>query len=149
MTLALLVGKLDQAKAIGELYWRTAEEFGQPREQLGIGTVGHLHVGPTPELARDVFYPHYRAYVAEGRGIDITRARFDAMSGPDGALMVGGPQEIADKILRQHEVLHLDRFLGQIDLGGLARHHVLQSIELLGTEVAALVHGRLPAGASR
>lgn len=47
------------------------------------------------------------------------------------------------RLRRQHELLHLDRFLGQVDLGGLPRHHVLQSIELLGTEVSAIARRRL------
>jgi alkanesulfonate monooxygenase SsuD/methylene tetrahydromethanopterin reductase-like flavin-dependent oxidoreductase (luciferase family) len=65
------------------------------------------------------------------------------MTSPHGALMVGSPQEIIDKIMLEHELLHLDRFMDQIDLGGLRRADALRSIELFAAEVAPVLRREL------
>jgi len=143
MTLARLLGSPLQAKPVADLYWQTGQELGHKADELGIGIVSHFHVGTTSQTARDTFYPHYRSYVSDGRGIHITRPAFDGMTSPHGALMVGSPQEIIDKIMLEHEFLHLDRFMGQIDLGGLSRADALRSIELFATEVAPVLRREL------
>jgi len=53
--------------------------------------------------------------------------------------MAGSPQEIIDKILAEREILGIDRFIGQIDLGGLSPDLVNRSIELLATQVAPVI----------
>ena len=67
-----------------------------------------------------------------------------AVGGPEGALMVGDPDEVAAKIVRQHELFGHDRFTAQISVGPLAHEHVMRSIDLLGTEVAPRVRAALP-----
>jgi hypothetical protein len=57
--------------------------------------------------------------------------------------MVGSPQEVTDKIMLEHEALRLDRFMGQIDLGGLPRADALRSIELFATQVAPVLRREL------
>ena len=143
MTLAVLLGSPLQAKPVADVYWQTGREAGHSASRLGIGIVSHFHVGTTSQAARDTFYPHYRSYVSDGRGIHITRPAFDAMTSPHGALMVGSPQEIIDKIMLEHEVFHLDRFMGQIDLGGLRRADAFRSIELFATQVAPVLRREL------
>jgi alkanesulfonate monooxygenase SsuD/methylene tetrahydromethanopterin reductase-like flavin-dependent oxidoreductase (luciferase family) len=61
------------------------------------------------------------------------------VAGPTGALMAGSPQEIIDKILAEREILGIDRFIGQVDLGGLPPRLVHRSIELLATQVAPVI----------
>ena len=53
--------------------------------------------------------------------------------------MVGSPQEVAEKILAQHELFGHDRFLAQMSVGMLPHAQAMRSIELLGAEVAPLV----------
>ncbi len=143
MTLALLLGTPGHAKAAADLYWQTGEAFGHPREALSVGIVSHFFVGVTSQAARESFYPSYRSYLADGRGVHIGRAAFDMATAPDGALMVGSPQEIVDKIMLERELLDLDRFMGQVDLGGLSRADALRSIELFATEVAPVLRREL------
>ena len=72
----------------------------------------------------------------------VTRAHFDAQTGPTGALLVGGPEEIAEKILRHSEALGgISRVTFQMDNAGLSHAQLLQAIELIGTRVAPLVNG--------
>lgn len=139
MTLALLGGDPARMRPLVDLYRETASRFHEDRAQLGVAGVGHFYVGTTSQQARDTFYPHYRTYFLEGRGVHLDRATFDQMAAPYGPLVVGSPQEVADKILRQRELLGLDRFLGQVDLGGLPRRDVLTSIDAFADEVAQTV----------
>lgn len=57
--------------------------------------------------------------------------------------MVGSPQEIIDKILTEREVLGIDRYMGQVDFGGLPADMVHGSIELLATEIAPVIRREL------
>ncbi|WP_395244446.1 LLM class flavin-dependent oxidoreductase [Agromyces sp. MMS24-K17] len=141
MTLAVLVGDPAGLAPIATAYRAAARQHGHDPSTLSIGSASHFHVGPTSREARDTFYPHYRAYVADGRGIHLDRETFDAMCAPRGPLVVGGPREVADKILRQREALGIDRFLGQVDIGGLPRATVLESIDRFAADVAPLVRG--------
>ncbi|MFC8140884.1 hypothetical protein ACFUKV_03795 [Streptomyces paradoxus] len=63
--------------------------------------------------------------------------------------MAGSPQEVIDKILTEHELFGLDRFMGQVDFGGMPSRMVHESIELFATEVAPAVRKELgPAAGS-
>jgi alkanesulfonate monooxygenase SsuD/methylene tetrahydromethanopterin reductase-like flavin-dependent oxidoreductase (luciferase family) len=139
MDLALLGGDPAHAAPIVELYRDSASRNRHPSAALGVGAVSHLYVGQTSQEARETFYPHYRAYFADGRGIRLDRAAFERMAAPNGPLLVGSAQEVADKILRQHELLGIDRFMGQVDIGGLPHDMVLASIDRLASEVAPVV----------
>jgi alkanesulfonate monooxygenase SsuD/methylene tetrahydromethanopterin reductase-like flavin-dependent oxidoreductase (luciferase family) len=76
-----------------------------------------------------------------------TRQRFDAERSPRGALLVGSPQEVAEKILFEHELFDNSRFLLQLTVGTMPHAAVMRAIELLGTEVAPAVRAALRTGA--
>ena len=76
----------------------------------------------------------------------MSRTDFDALRGPRGALVVGSPQQMVDKILFEHEIFGHDRFLLQTSIGSLPHANVLQAIELYGTQVAPQVRKALGTG---
>ncbi|MFJ9024197.1 LLM class flavin-dependent oxidoreductase [Streptomyces sp. NPDC102259] len=139
MTMAHLGGSPARARPAVDLYWQAGEMAGHPRATLGIGVAAHLFVGATSQGARETFYPYYRAYFAQGRGVHLDRPTFEAMAGPDGALLVGSAQEIIEKLMIQKELFGANRFIGQVDLGGLPRSSVLTSIEKFASDVAPTV----------
>jgi alkanesulfonate monooxygenase SsuD/methylene tetrahydromethanopterin reductase-like flavin-dependent oxidoreductase (luciferase family) len=67
------------------------------------------------------------------------RPQFDLLRSKRGALAVGSPQEVIDKILFQHELFGHQRFLAQMSVGAMPHAKVMRAIELLGTEVAPVV----------
>jgi alkanesulfonate monooxygenase SsuD/methylene tetrahydromethanopterin reductase-like flavin-dependent oxidoreductase (luciferase family) len=69
----------------------------------------------------------------------MTRAGFDQMTGPTGAVLVGDPDQVAEKILYEHQVFNNDRFLAQVTVGTTPHMAVMRAIELLGTRVAPVV----------
>ena len=73
----------------------------------------------------------------------MTREQFDALRAPRGALVVGSPQEVIEKILFQHEIFGHERFLAQMSVGDLPHRDVMRAIELFGTEVAPAVRAEV------
>ena len=103
----------------------------------------HTYVADTSEQAADEFFPAYAAMmnrIGRERGWSpMVRPQFDARRSPRGALVVGTPKQVADKILAQHELFGHQRFLAQMSVGPLPHAQVMRSIELFGTEVAPIV----------
>ena len=73
----------------------------------------------------------------------MTRQQFDASRTLRGANFVGSPQQVAEKILFQHELFGHQRFLIQFSVGTLPHAQVMRSIELFGTEVAPVVRAEV------
>lgn len=73
----------------------------------------------------------------------MSRAQFDAGCSPDGHLLVGTPEQVAAKIVAQHELFGHDRFLGHISVGVLPHAKAMHATELFATEVAPRVRAAL------
>jgi alkanesulfonate monooxygenase SsuD/methylene tetrahydromethanopterin reductase-like flavin-dependent oxidoreductase (luciferase family) len=76
----------------------------------------------------------------------ITRAQFDALCSPRGALLVGSPDEVIEKILFEHELFGHQRFLAQFSVGPMPHAKILGAIELFGSVVAPAVRKALRGG---
>lgn len=72
-----------------------------------------------------------------------TRAHFDRERAPHGALLLGSPQQVIDKILYERELFGMDRFLLQLSVGTMPHAQMLRAIELYGTVVAPAVRKAL------
>ena len=102
------------------------------------------YVADTTTQAADEFFPGYaRAFTEIGRERGwpaVTRAHFDALRGPTGALLIGDPKTVAAKILAFSESLGgVDRVSFQMSVASLAHPLMLQAITLLGTQVRPLL----------
>ena len=69
----------------------------------------------------------------------IGRREFDALRTLRGALVVGSPEEVIEKILFQHQIFGHERFLLQISVGPVPHRNVMHAIELFGAKVAPIV----------
>ncbi len=104
----------------------------------------HVHVAKDSQTALDDFYPYYDAYFrahAPRPNLSAATPRdvYDKRAAPTGPIFVGSPQQIVDKLLYERELFGVDRFLGQVDLGGMPYAKVARAIELLATEVLPAV----------
>ncbi|HET9692182.1 MAG TPA: LLM class flavin-dependent oxidoreductase, partial [Acidimicrobiales bacterium] len=138
-----VLGQPERFAPLAELYRTTGAGAGHGDGALRIGVTSHFYVEPTPQGARDTFFPYYSRYIGNNmpgaRGQLLPRHAFDSWAARRGALFAGSPQEIIDKILWEHEILGHDRFLAQIGLGGLPFTETARSIELLATDVLPVV----------
>src|SRR5262249_38175029 len=109
LMVAIIGGQPRRFRPPIDLYLATAERSGHRAADLKVGVHSLGYVAPTKRQATDEFFPGYAkavASVAEERGWGpVTRARFDAQLGPEGALLIGEPEEIAEKIIRHSEAL--------------------------------------------
>ena len=69
--------------------------------------------------------------------------QYEELRSPRGALAVGSPEQVAEKILFEHELFGNDRYVGQMSVGAVAHEDVMRSIELFGTEVAPIVRAEV------
>lgn len=148
LNLANIGGEPARFKSFIDLYRDTGLRAGHARADLRVAVSGHLHVQKDSQRALDEFFPFYTRYMRHNlpqrdRGPDISRQDYEWLASPRGSLFVGSPQQIADKILYEHELFGHQRFLAQIDIGGLPFPKVAQAIELLATEVLPIVRRAL------
>jgi probable LLM family oxidoreductase len=140
MMLAIIGGMPERFVPLTRLYREAAQKNGHKTGDLKIGINSHMFVADTTQQAADQYFPYYAevmSRIGRERGWPpTTRQHYDAMRSPSGALLVGSPQQIIDKILFEHSLFKNDRFLAQIDVGALPHDKIMRSIELFGTMVA-------------
>lgn len=145
MALAILGGAPNRYRALVERYRATGIAAGYAESDLKVGITGHGFISTSTQQAKDEYYPYYsnyRKYVDEQLGKDVSllsRAEFEQLTSPETALFVGSPQLIIEKILYQYELFGHQRFMLQLDIGGMPFAKVAKSIELLATEVAPVI----------
>jgi alkanesulfonate monooxygenase SsuD/methylene tetrahydromethanopterin reductase-like flavin-dependent oxidoreductase (luciferase family) len=153
MALAIIGGEPARFAPLVELYRDAARRAGHDPARLPVSINSHGYVADTTQRAADEYVGAYAAMmnrIGRERGWSpLGRAQFDALRSPRGALVVGSPQEVAEKIVRQHDVFGHQRFLMQVSVGTLPHAQVLRSIELLGTGVAPLVREALASRAQQ
>lgn len=143
----VLGGSAIRSSTNAQLYRRAAEQFGNTPEQtlVMLGSPGFLMNDGA--AARNAFWPHWHQFmktVGEQRGfLPPTRESYDRDTGAQGGLLVGSPEEIAERILLMHEHWgHVRQYI-HIDTGGVAQKDLLRAIELFGTEVRPIVQKEL------
>lgn len=144
LMVAIIGGETHRFRPLVDLYREAGKRAGHSPEQLKVGLHSLGYVAETTKDAIDDFYPGYAetfTRIGKERGWPpVTRNHFDAQNGPRGALLIGGPEEIAEKIMRHSESLGgISRFTFQMDNAALSHEKLMRSIELIGTKVAPLV----------
>ena len=143
LAIAIIGGAPARFAPLAGLYREVAGEAGHDVAALGVSVNSIGFVGDTSERAADDFYEGYARVMTQlgrERGWSaMTRGQYDQLRGAHGALVVGDPEEVAAKILMEHELFGNTRFLLQTDVGAMPHDKVMRSIELLGTRVAPIV----------
>ncbi|MBS1665447.1 MAG: LLM class flavin-dependent oxidoreductase [Bacteroidetes bacterium] len=145
MALAILGGKPTQYAPFVKMYREASKEAGHGVLPLAINS--QMHIAEDSRTAANDFYPSYE-YLMNRVGRDrgwspMTREQFEYLRSPEGPLLVGSPEEVAQKIIYEHRLFGQTRFMGQIIKGDLAHEKILRSIELLGTSVRSIVEKEL------
>jgi len=150
MALAIIGGAPARFQPIVELYREAGARAGHDAERLKVSINSHGFLADDPSDAADIAFPAFAevmSRIGRERGWPPTsRRQFDAEAAPGGAMVLGSPQQVIDKILAQFELFRHDRFLVQLTVGRLPHAKVLRAIELLGTEVAPVVRRETTTG---
>jgi probable LLM family oxidoreductase len=144
LMVAIIGGDTHRFRPLVDLYREAGRRAGHAPEQLKVGLHSLGYVAPTTHEALEEFYPGYASTFSkravERGGRPVTRAQFDAQVGPQGALLVGSPEEVAEKILRHSEALGgISRVTFQMDVAVLPHDKILQATDLIGTRIAPLL----------
>ena len=141
MALAIIGGAPERFAPFAEIHREAARLAGHDPARLALSINGHGHIAESSERAAEEYWPgHERSMRKIGleRGwAPPTRAQYDLLRGPRGALLVGDSKTVAEKILFQYEIFRNTRYL--IYLMGMPHRTVMRAIELFGTKVAPLV----------
>ncbi|MEY2567452.1 MAG: hypothetical protein QOE35_1981 [Actinomycetota bacterium] len=141
LMLAIIGGPPGRFAPFSQLFEQALERFGQPARRVGVHSPGH--VAATDEQARDEFWPRYLdviRHVSRTRGFAVpTKDSFMREVGPDGALYVGSPETVAQKIATNLPALGASRFDLKYGMGGLSHEALMSTIELYGTQVVPRV----------
>jgi probable LLM family oxidoreductase len=151
LMIAIIGGQPARFRPLVDLYHQAGKEAGHPPEKLAVGLHMIGFLGDTPQQAADDFYPGYaHAFTKIGRERGwppTTRAHYDAVRGPTGALLIGDAETVAEKILRVNQDLGgLARLNFQMTVATLPHEKMMHAIEILGTRVAPLVRKELGKG---
>jgi probable LLM family oxidoreductase len=144
LMIAIIGGEPHRFRPLVDLYRESGLRAGHSPGRLKVGIHALGHVAATTSQAADDYFPGYArmfTQIGKERGWPPTRrAHFDAMLGPTGALIIGDPETVAEKILHYDDVLGgISRLNLQMSPGTLPHAKALQAIELLGQKVIPLV----------
>lgn len=143
LMVAVIGGETYRFRPLIDLYKKAGAEAGHDPKQLKVGLHSLGYVAASKDEAVADYYPGYAEMftkIGKERGFaPVTKERFDAQNGKMGALLVGDPIEVAEKILRHSESLGgITRFTFQMD-AGLTHEKLMKAIELIGTKVSPMV----------
>ena len=141
LMVAVIGGETHRFRPLVDLYREAGRRAGHSPDQLKVGLHSLGYVAETTQQAASDFYPGYmRAMnkIGKERGWrSITRAEYDMQRGPQGALIIGDPDEVVEKIIRHSKALGgISRVTFQMDPGSLSQERMVRAIELLGERVA-------------
>ena len=146
LMVAVIGGQTHRFAPLVDLYRQAGANAGFAPELLKVGLHSLGYVAESTEEAVADYYPGYKEVftkIGKERGFaPVTKERFDAQNaGPQGALLVGNPEDVAEKILHHSEVLGgISRLTFQMDVG-IPHEKLLKSIALIGEKLVPLVTG--------
>jgi len=141
LMVAIIGGETRQFRPLVDLYWEAGRRAGFSRDRLKVGVHSLGYVAATAQEAADDFFPGYaRAFTTIGkeRGWGpITRAQFEAQLTPNGALLVGTPEEVGAKIQRHNDALgRISRIRFMMNGASLPHAKLMSAIDLIAHRVA-------------
>src|SRR6202051_5104872 len=144
LAVAIIGGEPRRFRPLIDLYRETGRRAGHGPEKLMVGLHAIGFLGDTTQQAADDFYPGYAhtfTEIGKERGWPpTTRAQFDAVRGPTGALLIGDAETVTEKMLYVNEVLGgISRITFQMGVSTLPHEKMLRAIEILGTRVAPII----------
>jgi probable LLM family oxidoreductase len=147
LTLAIIGGQPERFVPLVDLYREAAQSAGHDPEQTKVAINTHAFVGATSADADAAFAAPYLAMmnrIGRERGWPPSgKAEYEALRSPRGAVAAGSPEQVAEKILFEHELFGHQRYVGQMSVGAVEHRDVLRSMELFGTEVAPVVRAEV------
>lgn len=147
LMVAVIGGETANFRPLIDLYREAGKRAGFTPDQLKVGLHSPGYVAETTDKAIQEYYPGYAElwtkFGRERGWPPVTKAKFDALIAPEGVLVVGGPEQVAEKLLHHSEALGgVDRFTFQMDNAGLTHEQLMNSIKIIGSKLMPLMKSK-------
>jgi probable LLM family oxidoreductase len=144
LMVAIIGGEVHRFRPLIDMYREAGVKAGHAIENLKVGIHSPGYLSESHELAKQEYFPGYQTIwtkMGRERGWPpVTQAHFEHGSSIHGALFVGSPESVAEKIMHHHKTLGgIDRFTFQMDMASLSQEKLLRSISLIG-KMAAIIN---------
>ena len=141
LMVAIIGGETRSFKPLVDLYREAGMQAGYSADQLKVGVHSLGYVAESTKEAADDFFPGYARTMTEigkERGWPkMTRAHFDTQRDTQGALIIGDPDEVTEKIIRHSKVLGgISRITFMMNPASLPHEKLMRATKLIGTRVA-------------
>lgn len=142
---AIIGGAVSQFMPLVEYYKELYKKAGLDMDKMEIGIHSHTYIAGTREDVISDYYPEYSRHMnkmAKERnwgGGPFTQSKFEAGMSKQGALFMGEPEAVAEKIIQSIDLFGLTRFVAHLDVGGPSHKELMKTIELYGTKVVPIV----------
>lgn len=135
MFMAHLGGPASVFKQTIDAYREAARSRGFDPSELPVATAGFFYASESSQQALRDLYPHINEGMKKTNGQGFPKQLFAQGTDPHNIMNIGSPQEIIEKILCQHELFGHQRYIAQIDFGGMPFEKIMKNVELIGTEI--------------
>jgi alkanesulfonate monooxygenase SsuD/methylene tetrahydromethanopterin reductase-like flavin-dependent oxidoreductase (luciferase family) len=135
MMLAALGGPATSFKYSIDAYREAADRSGFDSATLPVATAGFFYTAETTQQALKESYPHMNKGLELINGQGYPKQQFAQGTDTRNVMNIGSPQQIIEKILYQHELFGHQRYIAQMDFGGVPFELLAKNIELIGTEI--------------
>ena len=144
LMVAIIGGETHRFRPLIDIYRQAGRQAGYSADQLKVGVHSLGYVAESTQEAIDDFFPgyaHTMTEIGKERGWPkMTRASFDAQRGPQGALLVGNPDEVVEKIIRHSQALGgISRITFMMNPASLPHAKLMQATKLIGTRIAPVL----------
>lgn len=135
MFMAHLGGPASVFKRTVDAYREAARNSGFDPVELPVATAGFFYAAESSQQALKDMYPHINEGMKKTNGAGFPKQHFAQGVDPHNIMNIGSPQQIIEKILYQHEMFNHQRYIAQIDFGGMPFKNVMKNVEIIGTEI--------------
>lgn len=135
MFLAMLGGPVSSFKHSINAFREAAKQNGHNPEELPVATAGFFYVSDTTQEAQREVYPYINEGMKLTNGRGFPKQHFAQGAHPHDVMNIGSPELIIEKILFQHEVFGHQRYIAQMDFGGISFEKLKRNIDIIGTKI--------------
>jgi len=135
MFMAHLGGPASIFKRTIDAYRNAAQKRGFDPAELPVATAGFFYAAETTQNALKEYYPHINEGMKKTNGRGFPKQHFAQGADPHNVMNIGSPQQIIEKILYQHEMFGHQRYIAQMDFGGVPMEKLKKNIDIIGTEI--------------
>lgn len=135
MFIAMLGGPAETFKYSIDVYREAASRMGHTPKELPVAAAGFFYAAETTQQAFKEYYPYINEGMKLSNGQGFPKRQFAQGMDPRSVMNIGSPEQIVEKILYQYEMFGHQRYIAQMDFGGVPFDKLMKNIELIGTEI--------------